>query len=78
MTEPEHYLKEAPYLVMEAGRKSWGAQCVCGWRSILYDSEDELMAVVREHLEHPEPVQKRRFWQRKKKNPYGGFYNRRN
>jgi hypothetical protein len=74
----EHYLKEAPYLVMEAGRKSWGAQCVCGWRSVLYDSEDELMAVVRQHFENPEPAEKRKWWQRKKKNPYSGIYNRRN
>jgi hypothetical protein len=60
----EHYLKEAPYLVMEAGRKSWGAQCVCGWRSTLYDSEEELQAVVREHFANPGPrPKKRRWWQ---------------
>jgi hypothetical protein len=78
MAEPEHYLKEAPYIVMEAGRKSYGAQCVCGWRSVLYDVEAELMAVVKDHLENPPAPEKRRFWQRKKKNPYGGMYNRRN
>jgi hypothetical protein len=78
MAEPEHFLKEAPYLVMEAGRKSWGAQCICGWRSVLYDSEEELMAVVDDHLKNPPPSVKRHFWQRKKKNPYDGMYNRRN
>jgi hypothetical protein len=70
MTEPEHYLKEAPYIVMEAGRKSWGAQCVCGWRSVLYDSEEELMAVVREHLENPGPPPKKKHWWQKQAYDY--------
>lgn len=79
MTEPaEHYLKEAPYIVMDAGRKSWGAQCVCGWRSILYDTEAELQTVIRDHFANPPAPVKRRFWQRKPKNPYGGMYDRRN
>jgi hypothetical protein len=61
----EHYLKEAPYIVMEAGKKSWGTQCVCGWRSKLYDTQDELMEVVREHMANPgPPPKKKRWWQK--------------
>jgi hypothetical protein len=68
MADEEHYLKEAPYIVMEAGRKSYGAQCVCGWRSVLYDDEAELMAVVHEHMANPgPPPKKKRWWQ---KQPY--------
>ena len=78
MAEEEHYLKEAPYVVMDAGKKGYGAQCICGWRSVLYDTEEELQAVIHEHLSNPPPKQKRRFWQRKGRNPYGGAYDRRN
>ena len=78
MADEEHYLKEAPYVVMDAGKKGYGAQCVCGWRSVLYDTEDELQAVIHEHLSNPPPRRKRRFWQRKDRNPYGGAYDRRN
>jgi len=63
--DEEHYLKEAPYVVMDAGKKGYGAQCVCGWRSPLFDTEDELMQQVHEHLDDPPPAPKRRFWQRK-------------
>lgn len=65
MSDQEHYLKETPYLVMEAGKKSWGAQCVCGWRSQLYADQDDLMAVVREHFANPgPPPKKKRWWQK--------------
>jgi hypothetical protein len=76
--QQEHYLKEAPYVVMDAGKKGYGAQCVCGWRSALFDTEAELQTVIHEHLANPPEPVKRRFWQRKNKNPYGGAYNRRN
>ena len=78
MTDEEHYLKEAPYVVMDAGKKGYGAQCICGWRSVLYDTEAELQEVIHEHLSNPAPKHKRRFWQRKPRNPYGGAYDRRN
>jgi hypothetical protein len=65
--QEEHYLKEAPYVVMDAGKKGYGAQCVCGWRSKLYDSEEELMEVVHQHLDNPPARPKRRFWQRQKR-----------
>jgi hypothetical protein len=61
----EHYLKEAPYLVMDAGMKSWGAHCVCGWRSTLYNSEDELLAVFHEHKANPGPPRKKKKWWQK-------------
>jgi hypothetical protein len=67
LAEQEHYLKEAPYVVMDAGKKGYGAQCVCGWRSVLYDTEAELLQVVDEHMANPAPPQKRHFWQRKQK-----------
>ena len=61
----EHFLKEAPYLVMESGKKSWGAQCVCGWRSTLYESEEELMEVVHAHMANPgKPPKKKHWWQK--------------
>jgi len=64
----EHYLKEAPYRVMDAGKTGWGTQCVCGWRSKLYDTEEELMAVVKEHMANPgKPPKRKRWWQ---KQPY--------
>ena len=67
MADNEHYLKEAPYVVMDADQKGYGAQCVCGWRSILYATEAELMAAVEEHMANPPARSKRRFWQRKYK-----------
>jgi hypothetical protein len=67
VADDEHYLKEAPYVVMDAGKKGWGAQCVCGWRSTLYDSEQELMAVVGDHIDNPADPPKRRWWQRRQK-----------
>jgi hypothetical protein len=65
VADDEHYLKEAPYVVMDAGKKGYGAQCVCGWRSILYDTEAQLMDVVNEHMANPPDRPRRRFWQRK-------------
>ena len=62
----EHYLKEAPYVVMDAGKKGYGAQCICGWRSVLYDTEAELKEVIKEHFTNPgPPPKKKRWWQKK-------------
>jgi hypothetical protein len=77
VADEEHYLKEAPYVVMDAGNKGYGAQCVCGWRSILYDTEPQLMQVVQEHMANPPDRSKRRFWQRKRKG-WSGWDERRN
>jgi hypothetical protein len=73
----EHTLKEAPYIVMEPGRRAYGVQCACGWRSPLFDSEQEARDAASEHIANPPtppPFLKKLFRRRR---PFPGQYDRR-
>lgn len=64
----EHVFREPPYWVVDKGRRGWGLQCKCGWRSPLYPSQDEAYTAAREHAaEPPEEPTKRRWFQRRQK-----------
>ena len=43
------------YRVTAHKRRGWGWQCLCGWRSPLYESAAEAMEGFKGHVESPPP-----------------------
>ena len=42
---------EAPYLVTDTNRRGWGSSCSCGWRTPLFETQQEALRAAADHLE---------------------------